>query len=375
MANNLTAIARDLFSAAQEVSQEPAGVINAINMSFDNKGVAKGDKVKVPVAPSASATDFTPGMGFAAGADAVATAVEVEITANKKVDWNLTGEQMRSLENAESDKEWARQMIAQGMRALRNLAESDAASAVKSGASRAYGTAGTTPFASDLTGLTNIRKILQDNGAPMADLNLIVDTAAGLNLRNLNIYQQAAMAGSDAERRTGNFLRQFGFAINESAGITAHAKGAGASYVTDGATAKGITDVVLKTGSGTVLAGDVVTFGSDTNKYIVNTGVAAPGTIKLGRPGAKASIANGAEMTIGNTYTPNLAFERSAVVGVMRPPIMPPNANMKMINISDEKGLTYLLVEIAGDGMVTWRLQLAWGFKVVQSEHVAILLG
>ncbi|HNX81914.1 MAG TPA: P22 coat - protein 5 family protein [Candidatus Omnitrophota bacterium] len=375
MANNLTALARDLFSAAQEVSQEPVGVINAVNMSFDNKGVAKGDKVKVPVAPSASVGDFTPAMTTTAGTDATAQAVEVEITANKCVSWNLTGEQMRSLENSESDKEWARQMVAQGMRALRNQAEADAAAAVKSGASRAYGTAATTPFASDLSALTNIRKILSDNGAPMADLNLIVDTAAGLNLRNLSIYQQAAMAGSDAERRTGNFLRQFGFAINESAGIAAHTKGTGSSYVTDGATAKGITDVVLKTGSGTVLAGDIVTFGSDTNKYVVNTGVTAAGTIKLGRPGARAAIADGATLTIGNTYTPNLAFERSAVVGVMRPPIMPPNANMKLLNISDEKGLTYLLTEIAGDGMVTWRLQLAWGFKVVQPEHVAILLG
>ena len=375
MANNLTAIARDLFSAAQEVSQEPVGVINAINMSFDNKGVAKGDKVKVSVAPSAAVEDFAPAMSSAAGTDATAQAIEIEITADKKVSWNLTGEQMRSLANSDSDKEWARQMIAQGMRALRNRAEADAVAAIVKGASRAHGTAATTPFASDLSGLTNIRKILSDNGAPMSDLNLIVDTAAGLNLRNLNIYQQAAMAGSDAERRTGNFLRQFGFAISESAGISAHTKGTGASYVTDGATAKGIADVVLKTGTGTVLAGDIVTFGSDTNKYVVNTGVAAAGAIKLGRPGARAAIADGATLTVGDTYTPNLAFERSAVVGVMRPPIMPPNANIKQLNISDEKGLTYLLVEIAGDGMVTWRLQLAWGFKVVQSEHVAILLG
>lgn len=375
MANNLSALARVLFGAAQEVSQEPVGVINAINMDFDNKGVAIGDEVDVPVAPPASVTDFVPSMAPSAGTDATADSVKVKITANKHVSWNLTGEQMRSLANSESDKEWARQMIAQGMRALRNMAESDAAVAVKSGASRAYGTAGTTPFASDLSGLTNIRKILSDNGAPMSDLNLIVDTAAGLNLRNLNIYQQAAMSGSDAERRTGNFLRQFGFAINESAGIAAHTKGTGTSYVTDGATAKGIADVVLKTGSGTVLSGDIVTFGSDTNKYVVNSGVAAAGSIKLGRPGARAAIADGAAMSIGANFTPNLAFERSAVVGVMRPPVMPPNANMKLLNISDEKGLTYLLVEIAGDGMVTWRLHLAWGFKVVQPEHVAILLG
>lgn len=43
--------------------------------------------------------------------------------------------------------------------------------------------------------------------------------------------------------------------------------------------------------------------------------------------------------------------------------------------ISDSKGMTYLLVQIAGDGMVTWRLHLAYGFKVAQGEHVALLLG
>ena len=80
-------------------------------------------------------------------------------------------------------------------------------------------------------------------------------------------------------------------------------------------------------------------------------------------------------MTIGNDYAPNLAFERNAVVGIMRPPVMPENPLMQKTLISDQMGMTYLLVQIAGDGMVTWRLHLAYGFKVVQGEHVAIVLG
>lgn len=376
MPNVFTALAPTLFSVAQEVSNEPFGAVAAINMSFDDKGVAKGDTIKVPIAPTRTPTDFTPNNTSSTGTDATATNVDVTITASKKVDWALTGEQIRSLDNGAESSEWVRQMVAQGMRALRNLAEQDCCAAIKQGASRAFGTAGTTPFASDLSALTNARKILQDNGAPLADLQFVGDTSAGLNLRNLGIIQQAYQAGSEEERRSGQLLRQFGFQINETAGIASHTKGTGSLYATSGATAVGVRDIALVTGTGTVLAGDVVTFAADANnKYLVNTGVAAPGTISLGRPGAKVVIATANAMTIGANYTPNMAFERSAIVGIMRPPLFPDNPAMQKMMISDNKGMTYMLVQIAQYGQITWELHLAWGFKVVQSEHVALVLG
>lgn len=376
MPNTLTALAPVLFSAAQEVSNEPFGVVSSITTNFDSKGVARGDNVIVPVAPTRAASDFTPSNVSSSGTDAVAQNVTVQITKSRKVDWHLTGEQIRTLDNGSDSQEWIRQLIAQGMRTLRNEAEVDAALAIKQGASRAFGTAGTTPFASDLTALTNARKILRDNGAPMADLQMCIDTSASLNLLNLGIVQQAQQAGTDAERRSGILQKQFGFNIVESAGIAVHTKGTGTSYVTSGSTAPAVRDIALVTGSGTVLTGDVVTFAADAvNKYVVNTGVAAPGTISLGRPGARVTIATANAMTIGNNYTANLAFERSAVVGVMRPPLIPANPTINQMLISDDKGMTYLLLDIAQYGQRTWELHLAWGYKVVQSEHVALVLG
>lgn len=376
MANTLTALAPVLFSAAQTVASEPFGVISGITTNFDDKGVAKGDSIIVPIAPVRAATDFVPAAITTQGDDAVATNVAVQITQSKKVSWYLTGEQIRSLDNGAGSEEWMRQLVLQGMRTLRNLAEADCAAQIKVGASRAYGTAGTTPFATDLSAITNVYKMLKDNGAPMADLQLIVNTNAGLNLRNLGIIQQAYQAGSDAERRSGNLLKQFGFSIGESAGIATHNAGTGAGYVTSGATAPGVQNISLVTGTGTVLAGDIVGFAADANnKYVIGTGIAAPGTISLGRPGARATIATANAMTIGAAYTPNLAFERSAVVGVMRPPLMPANPTMSMLPISDDKGMTYLLVDIAQYGQRTLELHLAYGFKVVQGEQVMLVLG
>lgn len=376
MANVFTALQPTLFSAAREVSNEPAGLVQAVAMDFNDKGVAKGDSVTVPVAPTRTPTDFTASNVSSTGTDATAVGIGVTITASKKVDWVLTGEQLLSLQNAESDKDWVKQMIAQGMRALRNLAESDLASAIKIGASRAYGTAGTTPFASDLTALTNVLKILQDNGAPLADLQFVGNTSVGLNLRNLGIIQQAYQAGSDEERRTGRLLRQFGFAMAESAGIATHTKGTGASYQTNNSAGYAVGDksIALDTGSGTVLQGDIVTFTGDSNKYVVGSALTG-GSLALNDPGLRATLADNVALTVGNNYTPSFAFERSAIAGVMRPPIMPDNPTMTKTLISDQFGLTYLLVEIAQYGQITWELHLAWGFKVVQPEHVAIVLG
>jgi hypothetical protein len=381
MGNVFTALTPVLFSAAQEISAEPFGIISAISGNFDDKRVAKGDVVKVPIASGGVPVDFVPGNVPPQGDSDTAGEVDVQITASKKRSWHLTGEQRLSLENSGTDKEWLRQKVMQEMRALRNAAEADCGLAIVQGASRAYGTAGTTPFASSLDDLIGVRKILKDNGAPMADLQFVCDTAAEANLLKLSTIQQAYAAGSDEERRLGRIGRQFGFAISNSAQIGLHTKGTGANYLVNAGTAMAIGDVgtVLSatSGTGTILSGDVVTFAADgVNKYVVNEGITAIAQrLALGRPGVRKAIAASNAITVGASYTPSLAFERGAVVGIMRPPVMPANPTISQAMICDAKGMSYLIIEIAQYGQVSWELHLAWGFRVIQGEHVALLLG
>ena len=381
MANVFTVLAPTLFSVAQEVAAEPFGAVDSVNANFADKGVAIGDTVTVPVAPVRAASTYTPAMTTTAGTDATAAKVDVSITANRMVSWNLTGEQVRSLQNGGNYEEWVRQLIAQGMRTLRNEAEAELCGVIYKGASRAVGTAGTTPFATTLDALVDARKVLRDNGAPMADLQFVMDTTASTKAFKLGIIQQAYQAGSEQERRQGVFLKQFGFNIKESAGIQSHTKGAGTGYDINFGAGYVIGDTTLTTDGGTVnttgvKAGDVITAAGDTNNYVVKTGlVATSGDIVINRPGLRATLADAVELTIGNSYTANVAFERNAIVAVMRPPLIPPNANIQQRTISDGKGMTYLLVQVAGDGMITWRLHLAWGFAVVNPEYVVNVMG
>ena len=131
----------------------------------------------------------------------------------------------------------------------------------------------------------------------------------------------------------------------------------------------------LDTGSGTVVAGDVVTFTGDTNKYVVATGVGAPGTIVIAEPGLQKTLANNVAMTIGNNYAANLSFERNAIVGTLRPPLIPSNPTIQQMLVSDSFGMTYLFLDIAQYGQRTWELHLAWGFKTVNPEFSTIVVG
>lgn len=381
MSNIFTAIAPILFSAAQEVAAENTGALDSITMNFDDKRVAKGDLLKVPIASGGTPVDFVPGNVTPQGDSDEASEVDVMITASKKRSWHLTGEQRRSLENAGADKEWIRLKLMQEMRSLRNYCESDCVSAIAEGASRAAGTAGTTPFASNLDSLITMRKILKSNGSPHVDAQFVCDSLAEENILKLSAVQQAYAAGSDEERRSGLIHRQFGFDIKTSAQIGVHEKGNGANYAVSAtvAMAKGATQTLLSgaSGTGTIKKGDILSFASDTDNLYVcqNEITASQQLLKLGRPGVLKTIPTSDAITVGSNFTPCLAFERGAVVGIMRPPLIPENPAITQTLVSDMRGLTYLLLEMPQYGQITWELHLAWGFKVVNAEFVALLLG
>jgi len=380
MSNTLTTIAPILYSAAKEVAAEPVGMLNAINMNFDNKGVAKNDTVRVPVAPTRTISAFTPAAVSTTGTDATSSAVAVTIADSNKVSWHLDGEQIRSLENGGNYQDWVRQMTLQGMRALRNDAEAKAWAEGRKNSTRASGAPATDPFATTVGNLTAARQILLDNGAPMADLQLVIDSAAGTALRNLGLVQNAYQAGSADQLITGQFQPMFGFKIRESAQIVSTTAGTGSGATTNNAGyAVGTTTITLASaGTGTLLAGDYVTFAGDSNIYCLTSGsadVSAGGTITLAAPGLKVAMSAATKaITVKAASKQNLAFERSSIVGVVRPPLIPANATIDQLEVTDSNGMTYLMLDIQQYGQRTMELHLAYGFKAVNPEFISTIL-
>lgn len=381
MANTLTGLMPTMYEALDVVSRELTGFIPAVNRNSTADRAAVGETVSWPVVPPLAASNFTPAAYGPSPSDVTVGAPTLTLSKSKNVPFYLTGEDIRGLKNGSNDQIIIKNAFAQAIRTLVNLIEADLFAAAYQGASRAYGTAGTTPFqtATDLTDIASTRKILEDNGAPMGDLHLVLSTTAALPLRAKHEELFRVMeAGTDAMLRDGTLGRLEGFNLHESAQATVVTKGTGTSYVTNGSTAAGVNAIVLQTGSGTVLAGDVVTFAADANnKYVVNVGVTAPGTITIGAPGALVIIGTSNAMTIGNNFTPLCAFDRNAITLATRAPALPPQGDAAddVTEITDPiTGLAFQVAMYKQYGRIAIDVRIVWGCAAVKSNHIAVLL-
>lgn len=383
MANILTNLAADIYKAADTVGREMVGFIpsSTINSS-DTLRAAKGDIVRSHFTRTPTVnTSFAPSMTIPEGTDQTVDNKTMSINNFASVQIPWTGEDVKHVKNGAGFETIYGDQIKQAMRAIANTIEAYVAIIVKNGSSRAIGTAGTTPFASNHDVMAQVRQILVDNGCPATDgmLSMVLNTSAGTKMRNLVQLQKANESGSTDLLRQGMLLDLQGLMIKESAGVANHTKGTGASYVTSGSTAIGVKDIALVTGTGTVLAGDVVTFAADsTNKYVVGTGVAAPGTISLNDPGALVVIATSNNMTVGNSYAANVAFHKSAVEVVVRAPAMPEGGDsaIDVMLVQDPwSGLVFEIAAYNGYMKKMIEVRCLYDAKVWKPQHVATLLG
>lgn len=382
--NTLTSLIPDIYNALDVVSRELVGFIPAVSSDMTYERAAVGQTVRSPVAPASTASDITPAVTPPNDGDQTIGNVSMTITKARRVPVRWNGEEKRGLDNnGASFNVIFRDQMAQAMRTLVNEVEADLA-ALHNKASRAYGTAGTTPFASNLSDTANVRKILADNGAPMSDLQMVIDTSAGANMRTLTQLSKANEANDDNLLRRGVLLDVHGFAIRESAQVKTFTAGTGASATTNAAGyAVGATSITLASaGTGTILAGDFITFAGDTNKYQVVTGdtdVSNGGTIVLAAPGLRKAIpAAATNITVIATSVRNMAFARSAIALATRAPALPPQGDSavdRQIITDPVSGLSFEVAMYAQYRQMQYEVSLAWGCAAVKTEHMAVLLG
>jgi len=293
MANTLTNLYPDLYAALNKVSREQVGFIPAVGRNSAMARAAVGENIRIPIAGAANVGNTTPAMAIPEPTDQTVTNTVVTISNSRVAEFGFVGEEQLGLNNGGGYLSVQAQMIAQAMRALCNEIETDLAETYIA-TSRAYGTAGTTPFASTMADTAQVRKILADNGAPLSDLNLVIDSTAGATMRTLTNLTKANEANDSSLLRQGVLLDVHGFAIRESAQVqNSGTIGTAANYVTDGSTLPvGTTTIHVDTGTGTVVAGDVITFAGDTNKYVVTTGFAGDGDmdVVIAAPGLKETL-------------------------------------------------------------------------------------
>jgi hypothetical protein len=374
----------DLYVALDTVSRELTGLIPAVTLDPSVARAAVGQKVRSFVAPAASAGDITPGVTPPDDGDQTIGNVEVEITKARRVPFRWNGEQSLGMNNnGPGVLNIQQNQIAQAIRTLVNEMEADLA-ALHATFSRAYGTAATTPFgtAGDFQDASNVMKILKDNGAPGSDNHLILNTAAGAKL--IGLQSRVDIQGQDSLLRQGVLLDTAGMSLRESGQIITSVAGTAASATTDNAGyAIGATVLTLASaGTGTLVAGDVVTFAGDTNKYVIVSGdadVSNGGTITLAAPGLRVAMSAATKaITVVAAAARNMAFNRSAIVLATRAPALPDGGDLavdRTIVTDPRTGLSFELALYPQYRQMQYEISAAWGKQNVKPAHTAILLG
>ncbi|HDX3905852.1 TPA: P22 coat - protein 5 family protein [Enterobacter asburiae] len=374
MANTLTSLVPDLYESLDIVSRELAGFIPSVTLDATAERAALNQAIRIPITPAAAAEDVSPGQLPPDDGDQTVGNTPFTITKSRMVPFRWTGEEQKGINTGPGYANLRRDQITQAMRTLVNEIEVDVGKTAYL-ASRATGTAGTTPFASGLGDTAQVRKILSDNGAPLSDLQCVIDTTAGANIRTLAQLTKANEAGTTALRAQGTLLELHGFVLRESAGVARHTAGTGASYVTNGALAIGATVIPVQTGSGTIIAGDVVTIGN--YKYVVTSALSG-GNVTIGAPGLREAVAGGSTVTLAAAYTANFAFSRSAIVLATRAPALPEEGDMaddRMMIQDPRTGMAFEVSMYKQYRRVRYEIAAAWGVQNIKPAHTALLLG
>jgi hypothetical protein len=280
-----------------------------------------------------------------------------------------------------------RDQWAQGFRTLGNLIEQDIIAQSVISASRAVGTPGTAPFGTpaDFTDFANAHLVLDDNGAPMSDRQMILGSTAIANLRGRqSVLFKANEAGTTELLRDGIIARVEGFDLHAAPQGARVVAGTGNGYTLASAAPKGTTSLTLTGGTGTVKPGDAISIAGDGRSYMVTgTGISGPGTITIGAPGLMQDAPATSAVSLGGSYYPNIAMSKSASRLVTRAPALPTDMAGQVrdmavdrITVTDPvSGISFEISEYLQYRQVQYEIAIVWGYNVTKPNNVVVLRG
>ena len=373
----LTNLTPDLYAALDQVSRELVGLVPSVSRDSNIERAALNQTVRSFVAPASTASDITAGQLPADNGDQTIGNKTISITKSRYVPVRWNGEEQKGMNTGPGYNQILQDQFKQAFRTLTNEVEADLA-ALYAKAARAIAPSGTNLFdAANYLDAANCAKELNINGAPMEDRSLVLSNTAAARFKGNATYTSANSAGTDSILRQGVLLDQFGMMIRESNQIDDHTKGTGASYLlNDASSAIGDTVIAMDTGSGTILAGDIITFAGDTNKYVVTVALSG-GSLTIAEPGLRVALADNAAVTVADEAERNMCFSRNAIHLVTRVPARPiegDSAEDVMIIQDPRSGLAFEVAMYKEYRQVKFEISIAYGYEVIKPEHLMLLV-
>lgn len=352
-----------------------------VNTSFANNAREIGDTITFPLPSAITVADVTPAATPPSTSDTTQTSVTLVLNKWKEGAWYMTDKEMW-----EALKGPARIMQAsEAVKAVVDQMCSDLFAEYK-GVYGFAGTAGTTPFASDVTAATTVRKLLNQQLCPMSDRRFVVDFAAEANALNQRAFQDASYGGGNAAILEGQIGRKLGFDWYSDHQVPTHTQGTlsdgdSDNALVNGALSAGATtmNIDATTLTGTLVAGDIITFSTHAQTYVITTGGTASGNAMTGivfSPGLTEAVADNTEITLKGTHVVNLAFHRDAFAMASRPLwTMEKRSVFSQIFTDSVSGLSLRLQISEEYNRTRFAFDALYGVKLIRKELACRLAG
>ncbi len=386
MANTLANIMPKILARALMTLREQCVMPRLVNFDYANEGAMKGATIDVPIPTASTVSDVTPSNTPPAPSNTTPALVQVSLDKWRKADpFHLSDKDMVEIDK---NRHFLPMQMSEAVRALAN----DINQSVHAKYKRIYGyygTAGTTPFASDVLGATQTRKILNQQVCPRTTRRGVVNFDAEANMLALSPFSDAEKIMSAQVKMEGEIGRKYGIDWVSDDHVTTHtstAFSAGAVTV-NGAhsaapTARTSTVSIAKATNTTPLVeGDILTFAGDSQTYVVRTAVtlAVGNTNVTVAPGLKVAKSGSEAVTLKASHVVNMVFHRDAFALAMRPLVTDTQAvelgSMILPMTDPVTGLTIRLEVSRQYKQVVWEFDALWGVELVREELATRLAG
>lgn len=375
---------------ALRVLHQKLTFVGSINRAYDNSFAASGAKIgdtlriRLP-------NQYTVRTGATLSAQDVAEQNTTLVVNNQRgVDMSFT-----SVDLTLDIDDFSKRFITPAMAVLSASIEADALNMVKD----VYQVANN--IGSDIT-LKNVltgRKRLNDSLTPEGDRTALLNTNDNVNLVDAlkGLFQDSNAIKE--QYREGMMGRTAGFDFYETTHLTTQSRGAGASYLSNGATQTG-SAIILDTGTGAINAGEVVTFAGvfevhpetkvssgRLQQFVVTSNYAGgAGTINISpsvvatgaRQNVSNSIADNSAMTIVGTastaYSQSMVYHKDAFTFATADLVLPGGVDMASRQTFDGISMRMIRQYDINNDAFPVRLDVLYGYKTLRAQLAARLL-
>lgn len=384
MANDLltpTAVTRESL----RVFHEKAKFIRSINKQYDSSfavdGAKIGDSLKIKMPNRYTVRS---GINMAAQ-DTTETSATLQVATVKGVDLNFTSQDL----TMDLDS-FSRQIIEPAMSVLAAAIESDVLNSV---IKDVYQSSNNTSAAATLANIAGGRKKLQDSLVPDDNRFCLLNTSDNLNLVDSLKVLFAPNGNISKQYLSGVMGNALGMDFMESTYLNNQTRGAGASYVVNGANQTGAT-ITIGTGTGLIDVGSVITFAgcnrvhpetkadtgqlqqfvvTATNATNATTVTISPSIVITGATQncAAAPTTTGAVTILGTAstnYGQSLVYHKDAFTFATADLAMPKGVDFAAREVMDGISMSIVRDFSISDRTFPCRLDVLYGFKTLRAE-------